>query len=120
MKIRIHVTKEILRKSNCAVNDNYVSNCMVATALKGMFPTATVGSFWLCLISGVPTSTVKISDFLQSKIDDFDRCSNMEDVMNLPEFSFEIEVPSAVIDKIGISSAYKILSESKTLELVHP
>lgn len=37
--------------------------------------------------------------------------------MNLPETSFDIEVPSILIDHIGISEVYKILSESKTVVL---
>jgi hypothetical protein len=42
------------------------------------------------------------------------------DRLTMPEISFEVDVPSEMIEAIGIGQAYKILSESKTLELVHP
>ena len=44
--------------------------------------------------------------------------STPEERVLLPEFSFEIDVPSEVIEKIGIGEVYRVLSESKTLELV--
>lgn len=40
--------------------------------------------------------------------------------LNLPPVQFEVEVPDSVIQKIGITQAYKVLSESKHLHYVNP
>lgn len=133
MKILIKVTKEILERSKmCGVSGyrNVVRDCAVAEASREIFPTAGV-----CVDSNDDTGYV-IAPFLCAGIDkdiisiqlpksasrfirEFD-CATPERRAAMEPVSFEIDVPSEVIDKIGISEVYRILSESKTLELVHP
>ena len=43
-----------------------------------------------------------------------------EERVRIEPISFTIDVPYSLIDKIGIGEVYRILSESKTLELVQP
>lgn len=119
MKILIKVTKDVLRRSaGCTAGKTIISqNCAVALALRDLFPQAQVGYPDMCFYFGQREEYILNSDVLMF-IHRFDKASPEERLL-FPEFSFEIEVPSAVIDKIGIGQAYKVLSESKTLELVH-
>jgi hypothetical protein len=129
MKILIKVTKDVLRRSMMCENE-YGSNCAIAVAVRELFPSACVGASGMCIgddyiinrlrverqIYDV-THSQAVSDFIWG----FDHLWNSpEERLNLPELSFEIEVPDSVIQSIGISEVYRILSESKTLEMVMP
>lgn len=112
MKIKIKVTKEILRKS---ANCHEVHNCAIAQAVREIFPGAMVGletiaSPSLGFIDSLP-------DEAQEFVLDFDH-NTPEKRLLMPELSFQIDVSNEVINKIGIDEVHRILSESKTLELV--
>lgn len=133
MKILIKVTKEVLKRSaGCGRSSlsNIGSNCAVALAVVDIFPNAWVSHAFIHLhnvnyptfnyvCDNEATHSIPLPRFVSQFISDFDSL-DYNNRINLPEISFEIEVPQSVIDKIGISEAYRILSESKTLELVAP
>lgn len=128
MKITVKITKDVLKRSMmCGTMSNLGAvgkNCAIALAVIDIFPDAIVG----------PQKIYPFGDYVNgdgNKIDlpweaisfifYFDDLKKTPEArLALPEFSFEIEVPHSVIEKIGIGEAYRVLSESKTLELVHP
>jgi hypothetical protein len=116
MKIKIHVTKDILEKTKmCGEIEEQrelASNCAISVAVREIFPYALVG----CSTIEVQGSTIiklpiKACNFVSA----FDRNFPEERVLMDP-ISFDIEVPEKVINSIGISQVEKILSESLTLE----
>lgn len=132
MKILIRVTKAILKKSMMCGQDgvegSVAENCAIALAAQEFFP--------MCVVSydddieGTPTifhypnagpTSIKMPLPKEAFrfMSNFDN-SSPEERLLMPEHSFEITVPRSIIDEIGIGQVYKILSESKTLELVHP
>jgi hypothetical protein len=129
MKIKIHVTKDVLRRSMMCgtVHDKSKigkgDNCAVALAIRDLFPKYYVGMYEIFMNSDTNANEtvcqlpIGVSDFIKA----FDDLHNTpERRLLLPEISFDIDVPMSEIEKIGISEAYRILSESKTLELIHP
>lgn len=113
MKIKIKVTKEVLRKTAFCGGAIY-ETCAFAYALRELIPYATVG-FYYFNFGGY--GNVKQPDDIHRWILMFDDAGPKER-LNLPEISCEIELPQQVIERIGISEVYRVLSESKTLELV--
>jgi len=139
MKIRIHVTEEVLKKTKFCGSvqstmngESITKSCAIAYAIRQLFPTAEVNYGRIYFIA--PTNRNLTSDDYndgrrcsilpfdaRSFITTFDALSHQpNERLNLDPFSFDIDVPSEVIDQIGIGEAYRILSESKTLELVQP
>lgn len=138
MKITIKVTKEILTKSAFCVSgkDETLTHCAIALAVREIFPNAKVqlqhlyafgNDTRLATYNGIATG-LKVPNVSSKEcinlpaearvfIENFDS-SYPEDRIKMPELSFEIDVPSEVIDEIGIGQVYKVLSESRTLELV--
>ena len=122
MKILIKITKEILESSKMC-EDNRGQNCAIGKAVADLFG----------VISWVTTNRIEfyekintlsfitatpLPDVAKQFIHDFDKKTPEERVKMTP-ISFEVEVPEKIIDMIGISHAYKVLSESKSLELVN-
>jgi hypothetical protein len=130
MKILIKVTKDVLKATMmCGVGDKRVaSNCAISYAAREIFNKCSVTYDDKCqpAIYIYPSNNiygVKIP--LPSQAGDFMFAfdsleSSPESRLALTEQSFEVDVPEAAIQIIGISEAYRILSESKTLELVMP
>lgn len=123
MKILIKVTKEILERSSMCGFDSSVyrvESCAVALAIREIFPRAAVGinNEGIPVICGVGDESIELPR-ARLFINLFDRSTPLERLTMSPQ-SFEIDVPSEVIEKIGIGEVYRILSESKTLELVAP
>lgn len=138
MKITVRVTKEILHKSAmCGYEpgEHVVYNCAIALAVREIFPYSRacygtivvydnigpINQWHLILNDSANDHKTPVGGyFIKHKADDFiksfDRATR-EERINMEEFSFEIDVLSEVIDQIGISQVYKILSESRTLEL---
>lgn len=120
MKIRIHVTKEILEKTKACKGK--IENCAVSEAVREIFPRA------YTIILNIYPFPNSLDDLGPERIHlpwqatefilSFDRAATDELRAALQPISFEIEVPDSVIEQIGISQVYKILSESKTLEYV--
>jgi hypothetical protein len=124
MTIKIKVTKDVLRRSaNCKAIDPY--NCAIANAVREFFPGAAVvpGTIYPFCIgpTGETMDThtiIGLPEAANDLIYQFDACHDPVKRANLPELIFEIHLTDQIINRIGISQAYKVLSESKTLELV--
>lgn len=119
MKLKINITKEVLKKSMwCGTEKMDISkstfisqNCAIACAICDIFPNASVApnhiTFHIC-------SDIELPEVAQEFIVSFDILSHApEERLNLPEFSFEIDVPESVIEQINIDD----IKNSKTLEL---
>lgn len=128
MKILIKVTKDVLRRSSACIGEAN-QNCAIALAVRLLAPKAEIYVShinWLGVdCSDQPCEWDQISSFSKLPaeairfISTFDS-SSIEQRIAMSELYFEVDLPSEVIDQIGISEAYRILSESKTLELVMP
>lgn len=93
-------------------------NCAVALAVREIFPNADVTSFNIWLNDELFTN-IRLPENVKRFVSLFDYYrTNPSARLDMESIDFEIEVPQAVIDRIGIGEVYKILSESKTLELV--
>lgn len=143
MKILVKVTKDILERSRfCAttdlLNNKVGQNCAIGLAIFDLFG----NNSWvsenaiLFFINGIKFTQVKSmfsnmdysildkEDYqftLPEEVTEFIKrfdSSTPDERLNMKLISFEIDVPNEVIDQIGIGQAYKVLSESKTLELV--
>ena len=136
MKIQINITKEVLERSSmCGRNGEQInSNCAIALAVREIMPQAHVTGWFI-----VPTDelynefdkkyttsmrcvqgderVINLPETAMNFISKFD-CKSPEFRVQMDEISFEIDVPNEVIDMIGLSEVYRVLSESKTLELV--
>src|SRR6478752_4345288 len=124
MKILIKVTKEVLERSKgCKADHTATTNCAIALAVRDLFPTAQVECDSIELIADAEYSNAdnycSLPQEAQDFIDQFDEADPFTRE-NMDPFSFEIEVPEFVIQQIGLSQIYKVLSESKTLEHVNP
>lgn len=123
-KLTITVTKEILEKSKmCGVKGQIglvSENCAIALAIRDIFPNAKISLSSTSLVMGYfgknvfgvidhpndMTEYIKLFDSTFS----FDR-------PHLPEASFEIDIPDAVIDTINIDSIKPLLINHPTLKL---
>lgn len=130
MKLKIKVTKDILRRSMmCGTiigNGGLMtplpsSNCAIAVAIKDIFPSAAIGTIGMLFIKeeqdngawkGSPYG-LDLDKDTQQYISKFDS-STPEERLELPEYEFTIEVPNAVIGLINIEA----LEACPTMELV--
>jgi len=115
MKILIKVTKEVLKRSMFCSGTSINENCAIALAVRDLFPRATVGASFINSLAEqieLPDSAIRFIYKFDSKTPD--------QRLQMHPLSFEVDVPDSVINEVGISEAYRILSESKTLELVQP
>jgi hypothetical protein len=124
MRVLIKITKEVLERSKmCGIEKKYIGDsCAVAVAIIDLFPSAQIGKTFAFLMSdGVyrvdGLSKIYLPVSAAEFIFAFDNLNPEERVLMYP-FSFEIEVPEYVIERIGISTIYKVLSESSTMEMV--
>jgi len=127
MKIKITVTKEILRESMmCGTqgksSNSYIqTNCPIALAVREIFPKAIVGPFALFISGNFGENNkvllpVEASRFIKI----FDRLKRTPNVrLNLPELEFDVILSDGAISAlpINIDEAIKIINGSKTLEL---
>jgi len=123
MKIKIKVTKDILKKSMmCGTKDfegTISTNCAIALAIRDIFSRASVGVNHFSVLSKNGMVQIELPEKARKFISSFDGLFITPQArLDLPEMSFEVDVPSELINQIGISQVYKVLSESKTLELV--
>lgn len=135
MKITVKVTKDVQRRAMYCdrMSGDIKSTCEVAIAIRELFPNAQVFAkalsftgagvneydskmIWLTT-EELPKGMVRVPKKVTTRINQFDENTPIQRLL-MPEFSFEIDVPNEVIDQIGIGQCYKVLSESKTLELV--
>jgi len=128
MKIQINITKDILKRSMmCGTNplQKVTSNCAIALAVRDIFKFAQVSKDNIYFYKedndnhSNYISGCSLPESARVFIEKFDYLfNNPEKRLKLPEFSFEIEIPNAVIEQMNLSEVYKILSESETMELV--
>lgn len=108
-------------------NDWVVENCAIALAVRDIAPHAMVtlvnilwdGSF-MYHNPNIPPFDREVSDLpIEAKkmIQLFDSTSPMKR-LSLPEFSFEVDFPDVLVEKIGIEEVKAILEKSETLEAV--
>ncbi len=125
MKVLIKITKEVLERSKMCMIEQAASNCAISIAIIDLFPQARTYQFTCNLLGDVDCTDVDCTDMdsvtlpfeATSFIKRFDNSVASQRVLMTP-FSFEIEVPEYVIEKIGLNHIYKVLSESKSMELV--
>jgi hypothetical protein len=125
MKIKINVTRDVLERSKmCGLipgKERFVTNCMLAVAFKDLFPESFVVARHANLLGMCGMMTAPDCVILPN-IAAHNRClfdgKTPEERVLMSPFSFEIEVPEYVIERIGISTIYKVLSESSTMEMV--
>lgn len=138
MKILIKVTKEILEKSSRCIQETGF-NCAIALAVREIFPNSWTRSAFIHILDMNQLNDTKIKEpkksfgnlideftlFMiqlpeeaQIFIDEFDS-NGIKERLEMEPISFEIDVPDELINEIGISQVFKILSESKTLEHVN-
>lgn len=127
MRLKIKVTKEILRKScycpslfeidqsDDKAMDHLMNNCAIAHAVKDLFPQAVVYVYSMQLMP--KTDGIRSPSNMSAYITQFDKLSPKERLL-MPEEEFEVDVPDQVINKIGISQATEIISRSLTLEIL--
>ncbi len=116
LTMRIHITKDVLKRSMLCEDQVHNQNCAIALAIRDIFPRACV---WVSCIAEDDIEIIQLPVEAQKFIRAFDSLSkNPSARLDLPEFSFDIEVPEEVVNSIGLSEVEKILKESKTLELV--
>lgn len=120
-KIKIHITKDILRKSrNCG---GQADNCAFSQEIRELFPEAAVGTRtiypnFMNRDREKASNWFGITEEMTNFIKKFDAFSP-EQIVQMPELSFEIEIPDEVLEQMDISDVHKILAESSTMELVH-
>ena len=69
------------------------------------------------IIDNVVRKTIKLPIEAKKFIKQFDN-SSYDQRKKMQPIEFEVEFPESLIQEIGIKDVYKVLSESKTLELV--
>lgn len=119
MKLKITVTKEVLRRSMWCGTEKQIGmtihNCAIALAVRDIFPWANI----------LPNSIKPFGPGFKLVIphDQFDFITQFDELadtpelrLELPELSFEIDLPQEVIDAINIDDIHK----SETLELINP
>ncbi len=114
-KLRIHVTKDVLKRSMMCGVDNLDTNCAIALAVREVFPRANVWSRNIWVANG----RILLPEVATKFIRRFDRLKfNPERRLKLHELSFDVLVPPSVIDAIGLAEVKAIVEKSETLELV--
>ena len=126
IKMKIKVTKEILKKSmwchpnqgNCFVG----TSCAIALSVIDIFPDGYVGENSIFPFWGENNLEIKLPKEPIVFIESFDALvQNPIERLKLPELEFEIEIPDSVISQIGngnIDEVKTIIQNSETLELV--
>lgn len=119
-KIQIHITEDVLERSMwCGIGKVPVStNCAIAVAIRDIFPNAVIGSF-IDFGKEFDQNSIITPKVASDFIDRFDSLLHKPyNRLELPEFSFEIEVPDEVVEMINIDEIKRICETSSTLSLV--
>ncbi len=127
MRMKVKVTQKGIdqfhvwdRKTPTGVG--YKHNCLVAAAVRELFPDAGVGFHIIDThIEGMAFKDriIDLPYTVTEQIRLLDQRRKNSGYTPVP-FEFEIDVPMNIIDSISIGQAYKVLSESATLEFVCP
>lgn len=123
MTILVKVTPEVLKRPMFCGFDGrpIILSCMLTEAFRDLFTNCHVVVDTANLLGEVSGSgdEITLPDLAIDKRRVFDSLGPNARLLMSP-FSFEIEVPEYVISKIGLGEIYRVLSESKSLELVMP
>lgn len=118
MKITIKITKEVLtRAAMCGIKNKFGENCAIALAIRDISTGAVVTYteiFWDYYGPSEDESPLPV--IAQDFISAFDK-STPEERIEMRPFSFEVDFPDSMIDKIGIDEAKRIIEQSETLEI---
>ena len=119
MKVKVSVTQEILYNSrHCPVGKNStLTNCAIACAVREIFPLAKVQRFTIEVFGVDHQDEIRLPDLATQFIGSFDDAPP-EVRVNMIPFSFSIDIPDSVINRIGLDEVNEILSKSLTLERV--
>jgi hypothetical protein len=128
-KLKIKVTKEILKKSMyCGTKSEstelIVKNCAVALAVRDIFPEACVASRYICPFGSRsnpmgPEYDIELPQEASSFISRFDGYMAIPEMrLKMEEFEFEVEIPDIVIEQINIDEIKPLLENHPTLKLV--
>lgn len=126
MRMKVKVTQACVDRfkewdKNSVLGKGYRVNCLVAQAVRELFPNAGVGFHIIDThIEGMEFKDriIDLPHHVTERIRLLDerRITGYQPV----PFEFEIDVPMNIIDSISIGQAYKVLSESPTLEFICP
>lgn len=128
-KLKITVTKEILERSKDC-EDGSAKNCAIALAVRTIFPNALVGQTFMIPFGRTdgykgsiqkftygPSNCVALPESATKFIRQFDQLEP-EERSQMPEISFEIEIPDEAIEKINIEELRPLLTNHPNLALV--
>lgn len=117
-KLKIKVTKDILRQSAYCPSGKLTTNCAISVAVRDIFPdAATACGFIFPFVS----KTVKITIALPASAVDFIKAFDATYPplrIGLPELEFEVDIPDDVLEHIDISELKPLLEDHPTLKLV--
>lgn len=127
VKLKIKITKEILRETRGCSNETCAvqTNCAVAVAIRDILPEASVdGEFINVRIGNWRDETIEYIKILlppkaQSFIVQFDKLAKYPNEReNIPELEFEVNIPNKLIETINIEEVKQLLVNHPNLELV--
>lgn len=119
-KLKIKVTKEILKKTKHCTKDYAYANCAIAESVRDLFPMAAVmrdviyvhvkdvGNLFAPVIILPPAA----SDFIEC----FD-LNTPKERLEMEPIEFEVEVPDRFLESINIDEIRQLLINHPTLEL---
>lgn len=115
MLLKITISKEVLECAKMCGTDDTGHNCAVALAVRDIFPLAWVRRTEINPFGIYEGYRIKLPQDATDFIDEFDWLRNKpEQRPLLPPFSFTVELPDEVVERIDISD----IEKSLTLELV--
>lgn len=122
MKLRIIITKDILKRSMlCGLGEEKVlDNCAVALACREIFPNCYVDDTYLRPFSDMDDQLrIRLPWEARIFIRRFDSLAEQPELrMDLPETEFDVELPQLLIDSINIEEVLEVLKDSTTLKLL--
>ena len=129
MKIEINISKEILARTQycgydqCGIKDqdaNIAKNCAIAVACAEVFDRVSVGDSIHIYAGGVKPRFLGIIQLPVAAIEFTTVFDAMHPVqrLDIEPFSFEIDVPDTIIDKIGTAEITELLEHSESLKLI--
>lgn len=118
MKLQIKITRAILQESMMCGTENsrhlVSENCAIACAVRDVFPDVRIDSVQILFPFGRVMS-ILLPQVAINFIHQFDRLINTPELrLELPELTFEVDVPDEIIAKINIEDIYR----SETLDVV--
>lgn len=124
MKLKIKVTKEILKASMYCGTEycetSVAQNCAIALAVKEIFPDAWVKTNSIDFIKNdIYQASIPLPINAQNFILEFDRMKNYpKERLAMDEIEFKVTLTNKVLELINIDEAKEALKKSSTLELI--